>query len=59
MILIWIIGKKCIDSSANRWRRAYKKEGILGLRDMRKESSGRHRDKELSTLNILKLPMNT
>ena len=44
-----ILGMERINSSAKRWRRSYKKEGIIGLRDTRKESSGRPRDKELST----------
>ena len=43
-----IIGMERVKSSGKRWRRAYRKEGILGLRDIRKEKSGRPRDKELS-----------
>lgn len=35
-----IVGMERAKSSGNRWRRAYKKEGILGLSDMRKEKSG-------------------
>ena len=44
-----IIGMERVKSSGKRWRRAYRKEGILGLSDMRKEKSGRPIDKELST----------
>lgn len=45
---ISILGKHRLESAAKRWRNAYKKEGILGLQDLRKESSGRPREKELS-----------
>ncbi len=44
-----IIGIERIKSSGKRWRRAYRKEGILGLIDMRKEKSGKFSDKELPT----------
>lgn len=44
-----ILGMERIKSSGKRWRRAYRKEGILGLIDMRKEKSGKFSDKELST----------
>ena len=44
-----ILGKERINSSAKRWRKLYKKGGILGLSDMRKEKSGRPGDKKLST----------
>ena len=44
-----ILGMERVRSSGKRWRRAYRKEGILGLIDMRKEKSGRFSDKELST----------
>ena len=43
-----ILGLERAKSSASRWRRAYRKEGLLGLDDTRKEKSGRARDKELS-----------
>lgn len=43
-----IVGMKRVESSGKRWRKAYREEGILGLRDIRKEKSGRPRDKELS-----------
>lgn len=44
-----IIGMERVKSSGKRWRRSYRKEGILGLSDMRKEKSGRTCNKELST----------
>lgn len=33
-----ILGIKRIKSSSERWRRAYEKEGVLGLKDSRSES---------------------
>jgi transposase len=43
-----VIGKKRVQSSSDRWRKAYQEEGILGLRDTRNENSGRPRKNELS-----------
>jgi len=43
-----IIGMNRIESSGKRWRAAYRDNGVVGLRDNRKENSGRHSDKELS-----------
>lgn len=43
-----ILGIKRVKSSSERWRRAYQKEGILGLKDSRNEKSGRPRQKELT-----------
>ena len=43
-----IIGIRRIKSASERWRAAYKAEGVLGLKDTRKESSGRPRLKELT-----------
>lgn len=43
-----ILGIKRIKSSSERWRRAYEKEGVLGLKDSRSESLGRPRINELS-----------
>ena len=45
---ISILGRKRMQSAADRWRDAYKREGVLGLEDTRKEKSGRPREKELS-----------
>lgn len=39
---------KHVESSGKRWRAAYRENGIVGLRDTRKESSGRPSNKELS-----------
>lgn len=43
-----VIGIKRVESSGKRWRAAYRKNGISGLRDTRKENSGRHSERELT-----------
>lgn len=43
-----ILGKERIKSCGNRWRAAYRKNGICGLQDTRKENSGRPSEEELS-----------
>lgn len=43
-----ILGIERIKSSGNRWRAAYRNDGISGLRDTRKGNSGRPREKGLS-----------
>ncbi|MER2010316.1 MAG: IS3 family transposase [Psychrobacillus sp.] len=43
-----VIGMKRVKSASDRWKAAYKAEGVLGLKDTRKNSSGRPRIKELS-----------
>ncbi|PFO76992.1 MULTISPECIES: IS3 family transposase [Bacillus cereus group] len=43
-----IIGIQRVISSGNRWRTSYKKNGVLGLRDTRKENSGRKLERELT-----------
>jgi hypothetical protein len=43
-----VIGKKRMQSSADRWRAAYVENGLDGLVDSRKGSSGRPTDRELS-----------
>lgn len=43
-----ILGMKRIKSSASRWRKAYKGNGVLGLKDTRKDGSGRPRKSELT-----------
>jgi len=45
---IEIIGMKRVESSGKRWRAAYKENGVVGLSDTRKNSSGRPSNKELS-----------
>lgn len=43
-----VIGMDRVQSSGNRWRAAYRDKGIAGLKDTRKENSGRSSDRELS-----------
>lgn len=43
-----VIGMGRIKSASERWRAAYKAEGVLGLKDTRKDSSGRPRLNELT-----------
>lgn len=43
-----IIGVKRISSSICRWRKSYKESGVMGLRDTRRENSGRPRTQEAS-----------
>ena len=45
---IEIIGIERIKSSGKRWRKLYKNEGTVGLKDTRKSNSGRPRKTELS-----------
>ncbi|WP_371321714.1 IS3 family transposase [Robertmurraya korlensis] len=45
---IEVIGIVRIESSGKRWREAYRKHGVLGLRDTRSGNSGRPRERELS-----------
>jgi transposase len=40
------IGNERIKSAAKRWRKAYKEQGVIGLRDTRNERSGRPSNKE-------------
>ncbi len=42
-----IIGLQRIVSSGNRWRTSYKQNGVFGLRDTRKENSGRKSEENL------------
>lgn len=43
-----IIGLQRIVSSGNRWHTSYKQNGVFGLRDTRKENSGRKSERELT-----------
>jgi len=43
-----ILGMSRVKSADIRWRAAYRKNGICGLHDTRKDNSGRPKDKELS-----------
>lgn len=45
---ISVLGKERVNSAAKRWRAAYRKNGVDGLRDTRKGNSGRPIEAELS-----------
>jgi transposase len=46
--VISILGIGRVESISKQWRAKYKKNGVLGLQDTRRGSSGRPNDKELS-----------
>lgn len=48
-----IIGLKRIDCSSDRWRKAYKENGVIGLDDTRKNNNGRPRKRELTKDEII------
>jgi putative transposase len=48
-----VIGSKRIQMAAYRWKRAYEKDGLTGLTDTRKNSSGRPLKRELSQSEII------
>lgn len=48
-----VIGMKRIEQSANRWKKAYEKNGIIGLTDSRKTSTGRPLKRELTPTEVI------
>jgi putative transposase len=48
-----VLGIKRIEQSAYRWKKAYEKDGLVGLSDTRKTSSGRTLKRELSQTEII------
>lgn len=48
-----IIGIKRIEQSASRWKRAYEKNGLIGLMDSRKTASGRPLKRELTPSEVI------
>lgn len=51
---IEMIGVKRYEQAAARWIKAYSKDGIIGLRDTRRENSGRLRNAPLSKEYLVK-----
>lgn len=43
-----MIGMKRIEAAASRWKLAYKKSGLVGLKDTRQMNSGRRLNRELT-----------
>lgn len=48
-----VIGIKRIECASSRWRKAYSKDGVLGLDDSRLNNAGRPRVRELTTEEII------
>ena len=48
-----VIGIKRIEQSAYRWKKAYKKDGLIGLTDSRKSGSGRPLKRELTPSEVI------
>lgn len=48
-----LIGIKRIEQSAHRWKKAYEKNGLIGLTDSRKAASGRPIKRELTPSEII------
>ena len=48
-----VIGMKRIEQSAHRWKKAYEKNGLIGLTDSRKTGSGRPLKRELTPSEII------
>lgn len=50
---VHIIGMKRVEQSAYRWKKAYEKDGLIGLSDSRKTASGRPLKRELTQEEII------
>ena len=50
---VTLLGIKRYEQAAARWLRAYNNDGIVGLRDTRKENNGRPTDKEVTKDDII------
>ncbi|MCQ5366184.1 IS3 family transposase, partial [Anoxybacillus salavatliensis] len=48
-----VIGIKRIEQSAHRWKKAYEKNGLIGLTDSRKTASGRPLKRELTQSEVI------
>ncbi|WP_400242725.1 IS3 family transposase [Niallia sp. JL1B1071] len=48
-----VIGIKRIEQSAYRWKKAYEKDGLIGLTDSRKAGSGRPLKRELTPSEVI------
>ncbi|WP_035445780.1 IS3 family transposase [Bacillus sp. UNC41MFS5] len=48
-----ILGKRRIERSTYRWKKAYEKDGLIGLSDGRKAASGRPLNRDLSQAEII------
>jgi len=48
-----VLGTSRVKQCAERWRKAYKRDGVIGLADSRKESSGRPLQRELTPEEVI------
>lgn len=48
-----ILGSKRVKEAASRWKKLYAKDGFLGLKDSRKENSGRPLNRDLTEKETL------
>ncbi|WP_243151294.1 helix-turn-helix domain-containing protein [Clostridium butyricum] len=48
-----VLGKKRYEQAAARWIKSYRADGIIGLRNTRRENSGRTSEKKLSKDDII------
>ncbi|GIO16887.1 hypothetical protein J19TS2_64420 [Cohnella xylanilytica] len=48
-----VLGIKRVEQCADRWRKAYERDGIIGLTDSRKETSGRPLKREMTPEEII------
>lgn len=49
-----LLGYSRISSSVSRWKKAYREKGVMGLRDTRKDNSGRPLERELTKEDIIR-----
>jgi transposase InsO family protein len=50
---VTMLGIRRIEQSAHRWKKAYEKDGLIGLSDARKTASGRPLKRDLSPAEII------
>jgi putative transposase len=48
-----VLGMKRVEQCADRWKKAYERDGIVGLADTRKQASGRPLKRELSQDEVI------
>ncbi len=49
-----LLGEQRIYSAIKRWKKAYQEKGVMGLRDTRKENSGRPLEREVTKDDIIR-----
>lgn len=50
---IEVLGMKRVEQASSRWRKAYDQNGLIGLTDTRKTSSGRPLQRELTMTEMV------